>query len=123
MNVAGVVKPFGNIVLNVNGPVAGAVPIFASVTGICDVTPSVKVGIIPTVVVISGFADAAIGAVGETGADVLFAVTVSFGTGVVVAVILGVCPAVPTAGVTGKLNTVFAAGARPVVFGLVQVTV
>ena len=76
--------------LNVNGPVAGAFPIFASVTGICDVTPSVKVGIVPIVVVTSGFADAAIGAAGETGADVLFGVTISFGTGVVVAVILGV---------------------------------
>ena len=42
--VAGAVKPVGNVVENVNGPVAGALPWFVNVTGIFDVTPSVNTG-------------------------------------------------------------------------------
>ena len=44
MNDAGAVKPFGNVVVNVNGPVAGAVPTLVIVTGINDVMPSVNAG-------------------------------------------------------------------------------
>ena len=49
----------------------------------------------------------------------LFGVVVSFGTGAVVPETIGEVPAVPMAGVTGILNVVVAAGAKPVGFGVV----
>ena len=123
MNDAGAVKPFANVVVNVNGPVAGAVPTLVIVTGINEVTPSVNAGDgCPIVVVKSGRKPNAIGAVGVI-VPVLFAVVVSVGNGAVVPVIVGVVPAVPIAGVTGILNVVTAVGAKPAVFGVVQLTV
>ena len=64
VKVGAVVKPFGNVVLNDNAPVAAAFPMLFKVTGILEVIPSVKVGIAPITVCTSGRAIAVIGVVG-----------------------------------------------------------
>ena len=94
-----------------------------TVTGIFDTTPSINAGdACPIVVTKSGRGIGKIFAVGNIVA-VLFGVTFSVVTGVTVPEIGNAVPAVPTAGVIGILNVVLIVGAKPVVFGLLQVTV
>lgn len=122
-NDVGAVRLFGNTVVNVNEPVAGAVPILATVTGINDVTPSCNAGDgCPILATKSGRSIDTIGEIGVTE-PVLFAMIASVGTGVTVPEIVGVVLAVPEAGVTGILNDTEVVGTKPVVFPLIQVTV
>ena len=123
VNVAGEVKPTGNVVVNVNGPVPGAVPWFVTVTGIFDVTPSVSAGDgCPIVVTKSGRGIGKIFAEGIIVA-VLLGTTFSVGTGATVPETGKALHAVPIAGVIGILNVVLVVGAKPAVFGFVHVTV
>lgn len=103
----GGVIPAGIVTVVEIGPDAEALPILATVTGIFEVTPAVKVGIVPTVVVKSGAGAGATGDVGETGGDVLFGIIVSPVTGVVTAVKAGVVPTELAVGVIGTLKTEF----------------
>ena len=100
---AGGFIPEGIVTLVEIGPVAGAVPIFETVTGILEETPAVSVGIVPIVVTKSGAGAA------ETGEPavavlVLLFVTVSPDTGVAVAENCGVLPTAELLGVIGTLN-------------------
>jgi hypothetical protein len=103
----GGVIPAGILIVVEIGPVAEALPIFATVTGIFEVTPAVKTGIVPTEVVKSGAGAAATGEVGEAGGDVLLGVIVSPTTGAVTAVKAGVVPTEVFVGVIGTLKTEF----------------
>ena len=123
VNDAGAVRPVGNVVVNVNVPVPGAVPWLVTVTGMLEVTPSVNVGEgVPIVVTKSG---RGIGKILDAGTivAVLFGITFSVNTGAIVPDTGNAAPTVPTAGVIGILNVVLAAGAKPVVFRFVHVTV
>ena len=106
---AGGVIPAGFGIVVVIGPVAGAFPIFATVTGIFEVCPAVNGGIGPVVVTKSGAVITAgvTGDVGEAGFEVLLLVTVSPVTGFVIAINCGVVFATAFVGVTGTLKVLF----------------
>jgi hypothetical protein len=99
----GGVIPLGMVIVVVIGPLAGAVPILLTVTGIFEVIPAVNVGIGPTAVIKSGAGAADTGIV-AVALPVLLFVTTSPETGEVEAVNCGVVPIAVFVGVTGTLN-------------------
>lgn len=118
-NAAGGVIPAGIVIVVVIGPFAGAVPILLTVTGIFEVVPAVKAGIVPTVVVKSGAVPACTGVIGEPVLP-LFPDETSPLTGVVFTTNEGIVPIELFVGVTGTLNKLLV----PLVneLGFVQVT-
>ena len=113
VNVAGALKPVGNVIVLVIAPASGAVPEFVNVTGTLLGEPATNgVNGCPMLTETFGAGAATTGVVGVIGGAVLSAVTVSPGTGVVAAVNgLGEVPTVLAAGVTGIFKTTVFVGA------------
>lgn len=80
---AGGVIPLGIVKEAEIVPVAEALPMFPTVTGIVEETPAVKDGILPILIIKSGAGAATTGAGADTGGAVLLGITVSPETGVV----------------------------------------